>query len=353
MYSLVFTRRLMDLLQSAFGVALASRHSLPKNWQFSSFSLHQYRRIFTCLQAMAFAWFTARQLAAADGAPALAFASALWTPRKGALVAKIEKHTGIERFAVTEVLRYLTFGEVGIRNPDIAIQPIVDLTNGEYAVSPFVLIHVHAERNLCVLLNQIPTERKLYSKLVDQKEQQVRLETIASLSGLDLDFRHGQLTDTDIDLAIIDRKAKACLCLEIKWFIEPAEVREVLARSEELAKGVAQARKIGLAFSRSDERLMSLLDIDQSYDFLSMVTSVNFIGRYQIQHPEVPITKLWHLASELRKRGQLSEILKWLRNRSYLPREGYDYNIREVPIQSGEWHSRWYGIAHAKPTAQR
>lgn len=348
-YSLVFTRRLMEKLKSTLGVALAGRHSLPENWKFSSFSLHQYRKIFTCLQVMAYAWFTARQLAAAEGAPACAFASALWTPKKGSLVTKIVKNTGIEQFAVTEVLRYLTFGEAGIRNPDIAIQPIVDLTNGQYAISPFVILHVNSERNLCVLLNQIPLERKLYSRLVDQKEQEVRSETIASLSGLGLDFRNGKLADTDIDLAIIDRKSKICLCIEIKWFIEPAEIREVLARSDELAKGVAQAKKIALAFSRCDARLMYLLDVDPSYDFLSMVASVNFIGRQQIQDSEVPITKLWHLTSEIRKQGKLSEVLKWLRSRSYLPREGEDYKIREFGIRSGEWNSRWYGIEHTKP----
>lgn len=346
-YSVDFTRRFMEQLESTFGAALAGRHTLPKNWQFANFSLDQYRKVFTCLQSMACAWFSARQLAAAEGAPAMAFSSALWTPRKGLLVATIGRHTGIDKSAVIEILRYLTFGEVGIRNPDIAIQPIVDLTNGQYAVSPFVLINIHAERNLCVLLNQIPAERKLYSKLVDQKEQEVRSETISSLSGLDLDFRHGWLADTDIDLAIIDRKAKACLCVEIKWFIEPAEIREVLARSEELAKGVTQAQKIARAFNQNDERLMTLLNIDQSYDFLPMVGSVNFIGSHHIQHPEVPITKLWHLVSELRKRGHLTEVLTWLRSRSYLPREDRDYKINEVAIQSGEWRSRWYGIAYA------
>ncbi len=50
------------------------------------------------------------------------------------------------------------------------------------------------------------------------------------------------------------------LCVEIKWFIEPAEIREVLARSEELSKGVDQALKITKAFKDADTRLLSLLD---------------------------------------------------------------------------------------------
>ena len=153
--------------------------------------------------------------------------------------------------------------------------------------------------------------------------------------------------------SIIDRGARKCLCVEIKWFIEPAEIREVLARSEELAKGVAQARKIAKMFSDNDSRLMSLLGIDQRYELLTMVGSVNFIGSQRIQHPEVPITKLWHLASEIQKRGRLSEVLEWLRSRSYLPRKDQDYKISEVAIQSGEWRSRWYGIAYANPSIEQ
>ena len=177
-------------------------------------------------------------------------------------------------------------------------------------------------------------------------------KTIALLSELDLDFIHGQLADTDIDLAIIDRKSKTCLCVEIKWFIEPAEIREVQRKSEELAKGVEQARKISKAFHENDDRLMSLLSINQSYDFLATVGSVNFIGNHRVQHPDVPITKLWHLASEIQKRGRLDEVFEWLRSRSYLPSKDHDYKITEVEIQSGEWHSRWYGIEYAEPKGQ-
>lgn len=347
-YSVDFTRRLMERLSFAFEEPLSRRHALPGNWQFTYFSMTQYRAVFICLQSMAYAWFAARQIAAANGAAAMAFASAVWTPRKGVLLTTIARHTGLHKSVVENVLRYLTFGEVNIRNPDIAIQPIVDLTNGQYAISPFVMTHVHAERNLCVLLNQVPEDRKLYSQLVDEKENKARAETITTLAGLGFDFKHGQLGDTDLDLAIIDRKAKICLCVEIKWFIEPAEVREIRDRSEELRKGVTQARKIARMFSENDARLMGLLQIDQSYDFQAMIGSVNFIGGHRIQDVEVPITKLWHLASKIQSFQGLSEVMVWLRTRSYLPRKELDYKVIDVAIQSGKWKSRWYGIAYAQ-----
>jgi hypothetical protein len=350
-FSVDFSRRLMDCLYGAYGEALEGRHSLPDSWKFSRFTLLQFRAVFTCLQLMAHAWFVARYLVVSQGTPAMAFPSAVWTPKSSLLVCLIARHTKLTKAIVAQILGYLTFGGAGVRNPDIAIQPIIDLKNGQLAISPFVLTHVNAERNLCVLLNQIPVEKKLYSALVHQKEEEIRTETICSLRGLDLDFKFGQITGTDIDLAIIDRVRKKCLCVEIKWFIEPAEIREVLARSEEIARGVAQALKINTAFAASDQRLLNLLEIDASYEFLAMVGSVNFIGRHGQQHTDVPVTKIWHLVAEIRRSGGLTEVFEWLRNRQYLPEET-EFRILEIPIECGPWRSSWYGIAYALTDGQ-
>lgn len=346
-YSVDFTRRLLEELARHLGPSFEGRHVLPENWQFSHFSLVQYRSVFICLQLMAEAWFVARQIVAAEGVKGIAYESSVWTPRKGALTKLLTRHTAFPGKIVEDILRYLTFGEVGVRNPDIAIQPLMDLGNDHYAISPFVMTQVHAERNLCVLLNQVPADRRLYAQLVDEKEEQLRTETIDLLKPLGFDFKHGKLDQTDVDLAIIDRRSKACLCIELKWFIEPAEIREVLMRSEELAKGVSQAKLLNKLFAAGDTRLLGLLGIDRAYDFLAMVGSVNFIGRPGIQDMEIPITKLWHVVAEIEEPGGLSSTLQWLRARRYLPVKDRDYKIREVPIECGRWKSRWYGITYA------
>ena len=198
-----------------------------------------------------------------------------------------------------------------------------------------------------MLLNQVPADRKLYAKLVDEKEVQLRREAIELLKPLGYDCRHGKLDQTDVDLAIIDHASRACLCVELKWFIEPAEIREVLMRSEELKKGVSQANFVYALFATADSQLLNLLGIDGTYDFVAMVGSVNFIGRPGIQDPRVPITKLWHLIATMQESGSLPATLEWLRTRSYLPVKDRDYRIEEVPIECGRWKSRWYGIAYA------
>ncbi|MBU0589740.1 MAG: hypothetical protein KJ852_13940 [Gammaproteobacteria bacterium] len=350
-FSVRFDQRLVQLLRVTFGTQMMARHILPSDWQFAGFSLQEYRDVFTCLQSLAYGWFLARQLAVHKGVAHYGFKSSVWTPRKGALVMTLSRGTGHAKEKVSEILSYMTFGEVGVRHPDVAIQPIFDLLNGQYAISPFLLVHTNGERNLCVLLNQVPKERALYARLVDEKEEMARIQIIHTLADMNLDFRHGRIGETDVDLAIIDRAAKICLCVEIKWFIEPAEIREVLARSEEIKKGVGQAVKIRAAFDRRDDTLFELLDIDETYDFLAMVGSENSIGNHSVQDPRVPVTKLWHLASEIRRTGGVGPVLAWLRSRAYLPQEGRDYRILQIPIEIGKWRSTWYGIdyLHEEP----
>lgn len=343
-YAVDFNRRLFAQLQQHWGPAFEGRHVLPESWQFTRFSLAQYRAVFICLQITAEAWFAARQIVAPE-VLGMAYQSAVWVPRKGALIKLLARHTEVPADAIQSILEYLTFGEVGVRNPDVAIQPLVDLNNDHYCISPFLLTHTNAERNLCVLLNQVPADRKLYAALVDEKEIQLRAETIRALQPLGLDFKYGNVGATDVDLAIIDHAAKVCLCIELKWFIEPAEIREVLMRSDELRKGVGQAKTLASLFSFRDARLLALLGVGEDYEFQTMVGSVNFIGRPGIQDPEVPITKLWHVVARIQETRSVRAVVRWLRRREYLPVKERDYKVHEIPIQSGRWKSRWYGIA--------
>lgn len=345
-YSIDFNRRLLDELKFHFAPVFEGRYVLPEDWQFTCFSLAQYRVVFICLQMTAAAWFVARQIVA-PGVPGIAYESSVWTPRKGELLNLLTRYTSLPAQTVQSVLQYLTFGEVGIRNPDAAIQPLLDLGNNHYGISPFLMTQIHAERNLCVLLNQVPADRKLYAALVNDKENRLRAETIQSLQSLSLDFKYGDVGPTDVDLAVIDHVAKVCLCIELKWFIEPAEIREVLMRSEELQKGVYQAKQLQSLFATKDARLLALLGIDESYEFQAMVGSVNSIGRPGIQDLDVPIAKLWHVVSKIKENRSLRSVVQWLKLREYLPVKDRDYKVQEISIQSGSWASRWYGISYA------
>ena len=60
----------------------------------------------------------------------------------------------------------------------------------------------------------------------------------------------------DVDLAIISDSEKMCLLLELKWFIDPAEAREIIEKSEEIEKGISQVLQLKQAFGNNHEPLI-------------------------------------------------------------------------------------------------
>jgi len=350
-FTVKFTRRLVEGVLRVFGPHYESRFMLPGQWNFVHFSITQFKSTMVCLQSLASSWMVARQLFASDGVPGIGYSSSVWVIKKTELESIISRAVKVEVITVRLVLNYLTFGACGVRNPDIAIQPIVDLENGSYAISPLLLMHTNVERNLCVLLNQIPSEKRNYLSLVQEKEIELHGRIVDSLKGTRFDYCSGKVDATDIDIAIIDRKAKVCLCVELKWFIEPAEIREVEERSEEIAKGIRQTLKITELFESQDKKLFSVLKIDESYNFQAIVGSENFIGRDYIQDENVPVLKVWHLISHLAN-GDLKKTVDWLRNREYLPKEDQDFEVRKMPISVGKWRAEWYGLRPVESQVQ-
>jgi len=339
-----FNPRLVARIMEFLGPAMNARHTLPSDWTFNSFSLQQYRRIFLAIQSLMYAWHLARYVMANSGMPGLGYKSSVWVAPRQELLARLHRYSGIDTAVVERVIDLLAFG-TQIGSPDIATQPLVDLRNGTYALSPFVWLNTNMERNLSVLLNQIPSERDRYSFLSNEKEATTRKDVVEALVSLGYDFRSGEIEGTNLDLAVIDRINKVCLCLELKWFIEPAEIREIEHRTTELARGVKQCKLINALFGQHDERLIkSVLGIESDYLFFSAVGSVNWIGFGDVQDADVPIIKVMHLVNRIVESGSLAEAIEWLKARAYLPKEGEDYSIVPMEISCGAWSATWYGV---------
>lgn len=321
------------------------RYNLPDNWQFSKFTLGEFKKVFTAFQSVLYGRFIARSLLAMQGMPGLGYSDSVWVVTSSELVSRFSRYTSVESQTIQSIIDYLTFGGVGVRNPDIAVQPIVDLKNGYLALSPFVFMNSDSERNLGVLLNQIQDDKKLYSKLTQEKEGVLCKLLKKEVESLGYETASGNLSDTDLDFAIIDRNEKVCIAFELKWFIEPAEIREEIQRSKELQKGVSQALKLKSKFDENNEEMLKgVLNIDQDYIFKVAVGARNWIGHFDVQHQLVPIIKIRHFITELKRSGDLSSTTKWLENREYLPKPNIDYEIIDMPLEIDGWKSSWYGI---------
>jgi len=148
----------------------------------------------------------------------------------------------------------------------------------------------------------------------------------------------------DIDLAIIRDSEKACLLLELKWFIEPAMVGEIIDKSEEIEKGISQSLQLKCAFAENRKPLLEKLEIDANYKLEGIVVSDNWIGHAKVQSPEIPVIQINHLTAKLKAAESLRSAIDWLKNRKYLPKADRHFKVRNSTVTIGRWKLKWYEI---------
>jgi hypothetical protein len=340
--------RIMRTGLEILGPIIDGRFILPDDWQLPRFTLRQFAQVSRVLWVLAFIHFQARMAAAMQRCHALGFARALVLMEKGELVRRVRRYSGVSNDAVVAILDDLTYGARSQSNPDPALQPIIPLLPSKVAISPNLLMNSSMERNLSVLLNRLPEERRAYAALSQGREGASREGLIDSLSGMQFRFWYGQVPQwggaSDIDLAIVSDVERHCLILELKSFIAPAEAREIMDRSEEIRRGVVQVRDRMEMTRVLPQPLRMLLGVDERYGVTWAVASETSIGAAYVQSPDVPVINTAHLSAKLRQDPSLAACCRWLENRGYLPTEGVHYQAVGVEARIGKWTLEWYGI---------
>ena len=346
-FTITLNPRLMEKVITSLETPFQRRFTLPECWKFSRYSLREFRLVYLVMFAMAAIRRRARIVAAARGCLGLGVVDSVMVTPLDALIARLTRYTGLPVQPVVAVLNDLTYGSRGQLHPDPALQPLIHLSSGHYALAPFLWLHSSPERNLCVLLNRIPEERALYSRLKGGKERVMVsvIEAAAQARG----FRTIKGTVTgredlgDIDLAIISDSEQACLVLELKWFIGPAEVREIFERREELQKGIAQVEARVRAIREGCPACLSMLQLAPAR-IQGVVVSKNWIGDSAVQKQPWPVISEQHLIAKLNVVENLSSVMEWLARRQYLPMLGKHFCVETTNIQIGSWATEWYGI---------
>ena len=132
--------------------------------------------------------------------------------------------------------------------------------------------------------------------------------------------------------------------IELKWFLDPAEAKEVVEKSEEIAKGISQLLLLKQAIYEGYSPIFECLGIDLSYSVNLTLVSVNWIGHASVQNPEVAVVREDHLIEKLSVPSRLFEVSSWLSERQYLPEEGKHYEIINTSPRVGNWKMNWYGV---------
>ncbi|MCH7495746.1 MAG: hypothetical protein IH825_06610, partial [Candidatus Marinimicrobia bacterium] len=246
------------------------------------------------------------------------------------------------------ILKDLTYGERGQKKPDPVLQPIIPISEEQYVIAPSVLLSSSPERNLLALLNRIPSERKIYSRLKNEKENLMRSNIQTQLSNHGYRFWSGNIPEKrglpDVDLAIIDNVEKICLICELKWFIGPAEIREVVHRSEDITKGIEQMRKLINYYSSNRMDLLNLIGLSSDFQIYFTVISENSIGHSSVQDKMISVINSSHIIHKLHNGYSLKAITHWLKKREYLPIENIHFKMRQLPYSIGKWKTNWSGF---------
>lgn len=279
----------------------------------------------------------------------MGYLDSIYLPTCSELLKRVARYSRLPDQKVQNIIDDLTYGSRGIKHPDPALQPLIKLNSQYYAVMPHLWICTSAERNLTVLLNRIPSEQKIYSKLVNEKEDLMRKRVTTDLCNNDFRFVWGRVANLpDVDLAIVNDSEKTCLLLELKWFIEPAEAREIIQKSEEIEKGISQVLQLKQAFVNNHKFLFQKLNIDSCYRLEGVVVSENWIGNAEVQSPEIPVIRTDHLIEKLKATDNLQSTIEWLKDRKYLPKEGEHFKIIGRTYTIGKWYLKWYRIKSLK-----
>lgn len=304
-----------------------------------------FRKVFEAISAIAYIRDIAQTIAAVQGCVDMGYADSIYVPTCNELLRRVVRYSGVSDTKVRSIFDDLTYGNSGIKHPDPALQPLVKLHSECYAIMPHLWLYCSTERNLTVLLNRLKSEKAIYAKLVNEKEGLMRQRFTDDLSDKGFRFIHGNVPNLpDVDFAIINDSEKACLLLELKWFIDPAEIREVVEKSKAIEEGINQSLKFKQAFRNNHEPLLKKLGIDVSYRLETIVVSQNWIGYTDVQSPEIPVIQADHLITKLKVTDSLRSTMEWLKDRKYLPKEGEHFKIHRFTPRIGKWSLKWYGI---------
>ena len=311
--------------------------SLPGEWQFSRYSLADFRKVFEAISTIASIHLTARVIAIERGCAALGYADSIYVPACNELLRRIVRYSGVSDAKVLSIFDDLTYGNRGIKHPDPALQPLIKLNSKNYAIAPHLWICSAPERNLTILLNRLPSEKVIYAKLANKKENLMQQRLTDALTDEGYRVISGNVPNLpDIDLAIIRDSEKACLLLELKWFIEPATVGEIINKSEEIEKGISQLLQLKRAFAENHKPLLEKLEIDSDYKVEGVVVSDNWIGHAKIQSPEILVIQIDHLAAKLKAAESLRLVMDWLKDRKYLPKIDQHFKVHNSTATIGK-----------------
>ena len=339
---------LFKRVSDASAPLLDEQFRLPGDWKLPTANLAQYSTILKAVWVLSAIHFFARLATPNKGCTSAAYSRSLVMMTRDEFIARLRRYLGMDSNIIKSVAEELSFGGQGIRNPDIALQPLVPFEPQYFGWAPSLVLYSSLERNLLTLLNRLPRSRVPYSKLSGRRESMMVDLIRRAASPLGFRCWSGNVSGwggaRQVDLAVIDQQNKCCLLLELKAFIAPADPREVVDKSVEIEKGVKQINRRRDALCQNRSALNDGLDVDDDFTVHFAVVSESAVGCGMADIGDTTVVRISHLIERMKLERNLRLVCDWLEKRGFLPTPGRDYEEREFPVTILEWTLDWYQI---------
>lgn len=325
-----------------FKVYLEQAFELPPDWRFTRYSLFEFKEVYFALISLAQYHSLAYYYSLKSAGPHVVFINNIFKFTMPGMINRLARYTtDLKKNTIKHIINDLTYGAHGLTNPDPALQPIIQITDEYFVFVPTIVITNSPERNLISLLNRIPQENKIYSRISNQKESMMKEKIKSELKDKEFRYWSGKISKSgkqpDIDLAIISESEKIVLICELKSFLDPAETREVIQKTKEIVKGIRQIEILIEYFDSAKATIDDKLNITSDYNFMFIVISENFIGLSSVHVKEIPVISRSHIIHKIKEEESLKNVVAWLKEKKYLPIEGIHFKTATGQYKVGEW----------------
>jgi hypothetical protein len=256
------------------------------------------------------------------------------------LILDIAALSSQSNYKINKFLDFITYG-LSTESPDPALQPLIKLSGGRFAIPCFHIITSHLERNILSLQARIfPKEFDSLSKLFEVKMVNAIVLNIESKwpsfkVNVNIQTKHGV---EEIDLMIADPESNTLVVCELRWMLPPGDPREVQNKKKTCYQKISQLnRKINKMrpclgaiieqhFGISNEKALP-------WNLYGIVVIEGFGGaRSNIQ--DIPVMAKQVFETGLGKTKSLRQFGEWSRMLDWLPKEEVHFNFSPAEIET-------------------
>lgn len=251
--------------------------------------------------------------------------------------------TSLSEAKTREFCRFLTWGSRAV-TPDPALQPIIPLGSGRFAIPCIHLLSSDQERNLLSLLARTDPES------FHSQSHFFETEMIGTFLGCALPPDSIIRTninavvdgaEEEIDLIIVSEREGRIIVCELRWMLGPGDPREVQIRKKVCREKVTQLRRKVSHVQKQPSGVAAMIlgrEPEATHWTVDGVVVIEGFAGTRSPDPRYPIipARLFRLA--LAAAASLSAFSQWCEELSWLPQEGRHFSVveQQIPLEGGK-----------------